>query len=272
MRARVVALHTHPAPLPFDAVWQEAPFGTMATIHTDTDDPEELRAMLLADGISGAVITGLLAETPAGLVMCDVDSTLTTTEAVDLIAEHAGTATEVAAITEQAMRGELDFEASLRQRVATLAGVPVSVMAEVLPRMTLSPGARDLVSTLRGAGVRVGVTSGGFTCLVGPLAEELGLDFFNANALEVRDGVLTGRVTGTVVDRQQKARDLVAFATRSHVPLESTVAVGDGANDLAMLAAAGLGVAYCAKPVTAVQADAVISFPRLDAVLPLALA
>lgn len=272
MRARVVALHPHPVPLPLDAEWRDAPFGAMATIDTDSDDPEGLRTTLLAEGISGGVITGSLAEAPAGLVLCDVDSTLTTTEAIDLIAEHAGTAEEVAAITEQAMRGELDFEASLRQRVATLAGVPVSVMDEVLPRMTLSPGARELVSALQGAGVLVGVTSGGFTCLVGPLAEQLGLDFFNANQLEVRDGLLTGRVTGPVVDRQQKARDLMAFASRSGVPLESTVAVGDGANDLAMLAAAGLGVAYCAKPVTAVQADAVISFPRLDAVLPLALA
>lgn len=271
MRARVVALHPHPTPLPFDAEWEDAAFGAVATIDMDTEDPEGLRSSLLAEGVSGGVITGPLTDSPARLVMCDVDSTLTTTEAIDLIAEHAGTAGKVAAITEQAMRGELDFEASLRQRVATLAGVPVSVMDEVLPRMTLSPGARDLVSTLQGAGVRVGVTSGGFTCLVGPLAEELGLDFFNANHLEVRDGHLTGQVTGTVVDRGQKARDLTAFAAAHGLPLELTVAVGDGANDLAMLATAGLGVAYCAKPVTAVQADAVISFPRLDAVLPLAL-
>ncbi|MDO5066774.1 MAG: phosphoserine phosphatase SerB [Propionibacteriaceae bacterium] len=271
MRARVVALNPQPAPLPFEATWQQAPFGVAATVTTEVSDPEQLRIDLLGAGLSGAVITGPLATRPAGLVLCDVDSTLTSTEAVDLIAEHAGRGAEVAAITERAMRGELDFEASLRQRVATLAGLPVSVLAEVLPRMALSPGARDLIATLHDAGVAVGVTSGGFTALVQPLAEELGLDFWNANELQMRDGVLTGQVTGTIVDRAQKARDLARFAHQHSVPAELTVAVGDGANDLAMLTAAGLGVAYCAKPLTAAQADGVISFPRLDAVAPLAL-
>ena len=271
MRARVVALHPHPARLPFDAAWHQTPFGVAASTLTRVEDPEQLRLELFAAGLSGAVITGALAEQPAGLVLCDVDSTLTTTEAVDLIAEHAGTAARVAAITERAMRGELDFEASLRQRVATLAGLPVSVLAEVLPRMTLSQGATELIATLHDAGIAVGVTSGGFTTLVQPLAEELGLDFWNANELEVREGVLTGEVTGTVVDRSQKARDLLRFAEQHAVPLELTVAVGDGANDLAMLAAAGLGVAYCAKPLPAAQADAVVAFPRLDAVAPLTL-
>lgn len=273
MRARVVALHPHPAPLPscLEATWQDTPHGALATVTTEVTDPEQLRLELLTAGLSGAVITDALVDSPAGLVLCDVDSTLTTTEAVDLIAEHAGTAAEVAAITERAMRGELDFETSLRQRVATLAGVPTSVLDEVLPRMTLSPGARELITELHDAGLRVGVTSGGFTALVQPLAEELGLDFWNANQLGVRDGMLTGEVIGTVVDRSQKSRDLIRFAAQHDVPLELTVAVGDGANDLAMLATAGLGVAYCAKPVTAGQADAVISFPRLDAVAPLAL-
>ncbi|MDO5083019.1 MAG: phosphoserine phosphatase SerB [Arachnia propionica] len=271
MRARVVALHPQPAPLPFDAEWREAPFGALATATPDLEDPEQLRLDLVNAGLSGAVITGPLADRPARLVLCDVDSTLTTTEAVDLIAEHAGTGAEVAAITERAMRGELDFETSLRQRVATLEGLPVSVLAEVLPRMTLAPGARELITALHDAGVVIGVTSGGFSPLVQPLAEDLGLDFWNANGLGVRDGVLTGQVTGVVVDRAQKARDLARFADRHGVPRELTVAIGDGANDLAMLAAAGLGVAYCAKPLTAAQADAVISFPRLDAVAALTL-
>ena len=170
------------------------------------------------------------------------------------------------------MRGELDFESSLRERVATLRGLPAGVFGDVLPCMTLSPGARELIAALHEAGVRVGVTSGGFSALVGPLAEELCLDFFNANHLEVRNGHLTGQVTGTVVDRAQKARDLTQFAQDSGVPLEYAVAVGDGANDLGMLAAAGLSVAYCAKPATATRADAVIAFPRLDALTDLVLA
>ena len=154
---------------------------------------------------------------------------------------------------------------SLRQALITRFKVPV------VEESAQACSARELVAALHGAGVRVGVTSGGFTALVAPLAEELGLDFFNANELEIRDKALTGRVIGTVVDRDQKARDLTRFATTAQVPLEHAVAVGDGANDLGMLAAAGLGVAYRAKPVTAARADAVINFPRLDAVTALAL-
>jgi phosphoserine phosphatase len=202
--------------------------------------------------------------------MMDVDSTLTTTEAVDLLAAHAGVGERVAEITERAMRGELDFEASLRERVATLRGLPTSVFDEVGPAMTLSPGARELIAASRAAGAKVGVTSGGFTQLVGPLAASLGLDFFNANELETEtvDGVerLTGRVIGTVVDRDQKARDLIRFADAHGVDPALTVAVGDGANDLSMFAAAGLSVAYRAKPVTAAAAGVAVGFPRLDAV------
>ena len=271
MRARAVALSTEITPLPFTAEWVPTSFGHAAWAMVDTDDPESLRLEILKVGLSGGVITGPLADAPAHLVMVDVDSTLTTTEAVDLLAEHAGTGSLVAQITERAMRGELDFAASLRERVATLAGLPARTLDDVYPRMTLSPGARELVTALHDAGLRVGVTSGGFTPLVSHLAEDMGLDFFNANDLEIRDGALTGRVTGTIVDRSQKARDLARFAAEADVPPELTVAVGDGANDLGMLAAAGLGVAYCAKPITAAQADAVVSFPRLDAVTALAL-
>ncbi|MDO5093189.1 MAG: phosphoserine phosphatase SerB, partial [Propionibacteriaceae bacterium] len=270
MRARVVALNPEIADLPFVGAWRPEPFGYSAQQVLETDDPEALRLELLGQDLSGGVITGLLAEAPARLVLMDVDSTLTTTEAVDLLAEHAGTGPQVAAITERAMRGELDFEASLRERVGTLAGLPAHVLDEVYPHMTLSAGARSLIETLHDAGLKVGVTSGGFTPLVVRLADELNLDFCNANDLEIRDGALTGRVAGSVVDRAQKARDLARFAASVGAPVELAVAVGDGANDLGMLATAGLGVAYCAKPMTAAQADAVISFPRLDAVARLA--
>ena len=227
MRARLTALNPAPVALPFDveAGWQPRPFGYAASHLVDTDDPEQMR-LSLVEVASGGVVTGPLATEPARLVMMDVDSTLTTTEAIDLLASHAGTGGLVASITERAMRGELDFESSLRERVATLRGLPAGVFGDVLPCMTLSPGARELIAALHEAGVRVGVTSGGFSALVGPLAEELCLDFFNANHLEVRNGHLTGQVTGTVVDRAQKARDLTQFAQDSGVPLEYAVAVG----------------------------------------------
>ncbi|MEO7588067.1 MAG: phosphoserine phosphatase SerB, partial [Arachnia sp.] len=225
--------------------------------------------------VAVGVITGPLATAPAGLILLDVDSTFTTTEAVDLLAEYAGAGAQVAAITERAMRGELDFTESLRERVAALAGLPISVLAEVGPRMTLSPGAEDLVTAAHAAGAVVGVTSGGFTQLVRPMAERHGLDFHNANELgtHVVDGEerLTGTVVGPIVDRDQKARDLARFTAAHGVDPDLTVAVGDGANDLAMLGAAALGVAYCAKPVTASQADVAIGFPRLDAVAAFAL-
>ncbi len=250
----------------------EAAYGTRISIATSHDDPALLRDALraVAGPVAVGVIAGPLATAPARLLMMDVDSTLTTTEAVDLLAAHAGVGERVAEITERAMRGELDFEASLRERVATLRGLPTSVFDEVGPAMTLSPGARELIAASRAAGAKVGVTSGGFTQLVGPLAASLGLDFFNANELETEtvDGVerLTGRVIGTVVDRDQKARDLLRFADADGVDPALTVAVGDGANDLSMFAAAGLSVAYRAKPVTAAAAGVAVGFPRLDAV------
>ncbi len=232
---------------------------------TSPEDPISLRNRLRAAAADAAVavITGPLAAAPARLLLLDVDSTLTTTEAIDLLAAHAGRADEVAVVTGRAMRGELDFAASLRQRVATLGGLPESVFAEVQPEITLSPGAEELIERAHAAGAVVGVTSGGFTQLVAPLAESLGLDFHSANLLEVIDGTLTGRVVGPVVDRARKAADLRRFAAAHDVPLELSIAVGDGANDLDMLAAAGLGIAYCAKPVTAERADVAINVPDL---------
>lgn len=198
----------------------------------------------------------------------DVDSTLITQEVVELLAAHAGSRDEVAAITERAMRGDLDFTASLRARVATLAGLPVSVFAEVLEEVVVTPGAVELLAELDRRGWPVGLVSGGFVEVVGPLATRLGIPRYRANALEVSGGALTGRVAGEVVDRAVKARTLREYAAETGVPLERTVAIGDGANDLDMLAAAGLGVAFNAKPVVCEQADAVVR-GRLDAVLEL---
>ncbi len=252
-------------------------YGRVVSVLCEHDHPDALRQDLrdAGDGVAVAVITGPLATTPAGLILLDVDSTFTTTEAVDLLAEYAGSGQKVAAITERAMRGEMDFTESLRERVATLAGLPTTVFADVGARMTLAPGAEALVAAARAATCRIGVTSGGFTQLVGPLAEHHRLDFWNANELgtHIVDGVecLTGTVVGPVVDRDQKARDLARFAAEHGINPALSVAVGDGANDLAMLDAAGLGVAYCAKPVTARQADVAISFARLDAVAAFAL-
>lgn len=260
-----------------DRLAMQTDYGHVVSILCQSDDPHSLRQELRSarPDVAVAVISGPLATAPAGLILLDVDSTFTTTEAVDLLAEHAGAGELVAGITERAMRGEMDFTESLRERVATLAGLPTSVLDEVGPRMTLAPGAEALVASAQAAGVRVGVTSGGFIQLVAPMAERHGLDFWNANELGIHtvDGVerLTGEVIGPIVDRDQKARDLAEFAAQHGVELGLTVAVGDGANDLAMLGAAGLGVAYCAKPLTARQADVAIGFRRLDAVTAFAL-
>lgn len=198
----------------------------------------------------------------------DVDSTLITQEVVELLATHAGSRAEVADITDRAMRGELDFAASLRARVATLAGLPVSVFAAVLEEIVVTPGAVELLAELERRGWPVALVSGGFEEVVGPLAARLGITRFRANVLEVEHGALTGRVAGEVVDRAVKARTLREQAAATGIPLDRTIAIGDGANDLDMLAAAGLGIAFNAKPVVCAQADAVVR-DRLDAVLEL---
>lgn len=201
------------------------------------------------------------------LIVFDVDSTLIQGEVIEMLAERAGAGPAVAAITEAAMRGELDFAESLHQRVATLAGLPASVIDDVSEELELTPGARTTIRTLRRLGFQCGVVSGGFRQVIDPLAHELMLDFVAANELEIVDGHLTGRVVGPVVDRAGKAKALRDFAEQAGVPMEQTVAVGDGANDIDMLAAAGLGVAFNAKPALRKVADASLSQPYLDTVL-----
>ncbi|MHA7651422.1 phosphoserine phosphatase SerB [Mycobacterium sp. ML4] len=201
------------------------------------------------------------------LIVFDVDSTLVQGEVIEMLAARAGAEGKVAAITEAAMRGELDFAKSLEQRVATLAGLPASVIDDVADQLELMPGARTTLRTLQRLGFRCGVVSGGFRRIIEPLAEELKLDFVAANELEIIDGTLTGRVVGTIVDRAGKATALRAFAEQYGVPMEQTVAVGDGANDIDMLAAAGMGIAFNAKPALREVADASLSHPYLDTVL-----
>ena len=208
-----------------------------------------------------------LARRAKRLIVFDVDSTLVQGEVIEMLAARAGAQGQVAAITEAAMRGELDFAESLVQRVATLKGLPATVLDEVADQLELMPGARTTLRTLRRLGFHCGVVSGGFRRVIDPLAHELMLDFVAANELEIVDGLLTGRVVGTIVDRAGKAKALRDFADQAGVSMEQTVAVGDGANDIDMLAAAGLGVAFNAKPALRAVADASLSYPYLDTVL-----
>lgn len=201
------------------------------------------------------------------LVVLDVDSTLIQDEVIELLAAHAGRQAEVAAVTERAMRGELDFAASLHHRVAALAGLPESVLGEVATQLRLTPGARTLVRTLQSLGFTVALLSGGFHEVIEPLARELGIGHVEANRLEVVDGRLTGRVRGRIIDRAAKAAALRRIAAEEGLPLERTVAIGDGANDLDMLSIAGLGIAFNAKPAVRAQADTALNVPNLDAVL-----
>ncbi len=226
-----------------------------------------LAAVATATGADLAVEPVGLARRSKRLIVLDVDSTLVRGEVIDELAARAGRAAEVARITAAAMNGELDFAESLRARVATLAGLPVEVLDEVREHLELTPGARTLIRTLQRHGFRCGIVSGGFTQITDPLAASLGLDFAAANTLAVADGRLTGGLVGEIVDRAGKARALARFAGEHGIPLEQTVAVGDGANDLDMLNAAGLGIAFNAKPVVREQAHTALNQPYLDAVL-----
>jgi len=201
------------------------------------------------------------------LVVMDVDSTLVQGEVIDRLAELAGVGPQVAEVTAAAMRGELDFEAALRSRVRLLAGLPLAALDDVYDATELAPGARTLVRTLKRLGYRLAIVSGGFTQLTDRLAEELGIHYARANELAVTDGRLTGEIVGSVVDRAAKAAALRDFAEDSKVTLDRTVAIGDGANDLDMLAAAGLGIAFNAKPIVQEAAHTSLNVPYLDAIL-----
>ncbi len=203
------------------------------------------------------------------LVVLDVDSTIIENEVIELLAEAAGSLESVAAITASAMNGELDFEASLRARVATLAGLPESVFAAVAARITVTTGAREMVDAVHASGGRVGVVSGGFLELVDDLARDLGLDYWSANRLEVVDGVLSGRLEGPVVDAAAKAATLRKWAADFGVPLSQTISVGDGANDLPMMAITGLSIGFDAKAPVRDEAHIVMDVRDLRQVLPL---
>jgi phosphoserine phosphatase len=228
---------------------------------------EDLARVAVDQGIDVAVQRGGLHRRALRLIVMDVDSTLIRDEVIDLLAARAGRADEVAAVTAAAMRGELDFAAALRERVGLLAGLGAGVLDEVRGELRLTAGARTLIGTLGGLGYKFGIVSGGFGQVIAPLAAELGIGYVAANALEISAGRLTGRLSGPVIDRAAKADALRRFAADAGVPLSQTVAVGDGANDLDMIAAAGLGIAFNAKPVVRDAADTSLSVPYLDAIL-----
>ena len=244
---------------------------TAVEFQVSASSVSELRSSLALvardSGVDIAVSPGGLARLAKKLVVMDVDSTLIQQEVIELLAAKVGVADQVVAITNAAMAGELDFEASLRARVALLAGAAEEILAEVRQEIKLTPGARTLVKTLQKLGHEVAVVSGGFTTVIEPLLIELGITNFRANTLEIVDGKLTGQVIDPIIDRAAKAEALKDFATKCGVAIEQTIAIGDGANDLDMIAAAGLGIAFNAKPAVKAAADSSVSAPYLDSVL-----
>jgi phosphoserine phosphatase len=218
------------------------------------------------DGVDTAIVPATLRNAGRKFLIMDVDSTLIQQEVIELLAAYAGKREEVTAVTEAAMRGELDFAQSLHARVAVLAGLPADVVDSVRAEVRLSDGAADLVAAFRAAGHVVAVVSGGFNQILRPIAEGLGLDYWIANELEIADGALTGKVIGDVIDRAAKESYLREWAAKEGIPMEHTIAVGDGANDLDMLGAAGIGIAFNAKPAVRAAADAAVNLPYLDAV------
>jgi phosphoserine phosphatase len=227
----------------------------------------ELAAIAAEHAIDVAISPGGLMRWAKKLVVMDVDSTLIQQEVIELLGAKANKGEEIAAITESAMRGELDFAESLKARVSLLRGLPESVLTDVQKDITLTPGARTLVRTLHKLGHHVALVSGGFESVIAPLVAELGIEHMRANNLEITDGKLTGKLTGPIIDRAGKAQALRDFAAQHAIALEQTIAIGDGANDLDMIAIAGLGIAFNAKPAVIAAADSSVSAPYLDSVL-----
>ena len=234
-------------------------------------DQESLGTILspiaAANNVDIAVQAGGVQRHARKLVQLDVDSTLIQQEVIELLAAKAGVADQVIAITERAMKGEIDFAESLKERVALLKGLPESTLAQVQSEIVLTPGARTLVSTLQKLGHTVSVVSGGFIDVIAPILKDLDIKYFKANTLGIESGFLTGEVVGPIIDRAAKADALREFAAAESIAMEQTIAIGDGANDLDMIAAAGLGIAFNAKPAVKAAADSSVSQPYLDSVL-----
>lgn len=230
---------------------------------------DELRGPSTALAVDSALLHGSIATTGPRLVVSDMDSTFIRQEVIEMLAAAAGSGERVRAVTDRAMHGELDFAESLRERVATLSGLPESVFSDVASQVTITAGAADLVSAVHARGGIFGIVSGGFHEVVDRSVGPFGVDHILANRLAISKESLSGHTVGPIIDRQAKARALREWADDHSIPPELTVAVGDGANDLGMMEEAGLSVAFCAKPVVRESADTAVTFPRLDALLAL---
>lgn len=234
-------------------------------------DPDELQIALAAtaneQSVDIAVQESGIHQHAQRLIVMDVDSTLIQGEVIEMLAARANSLDEVSRITEQAMQGELDFAEALRARVKTLAGLPASTLDDVFDQVQYAPGARTMIRTLKRLGYRFALVSGGFTHIIARIAQELGIDYYAANELEIHDDVITGNLVGPIVDRAGKAAALRDFASQARIGIKNTIAIGDGANDLDMLAASGLGIAFNAKPVLKDSAQTSVNVPYLDAIV-----